>query len=647
MATEWQPVQTEAFSLNGGLDFVTPPLQVKSGVAISASNFEVDLETGYARIGGYDRFAGGRTLSEQNIKTAIVTTTTPTPIATGSLMLGATSGALMVFLATNEGADTLTAGVWQVFVSEMSGTFLAGEAIQFGGLSNTGATVLDSAPAPLSGGEYEERAAARVLAERILGPIMKAPWQSSGVAVDPRVYGLFVLNDTPVCVMRSTAGGTAVFKQPEISLATLAVNRQWINTQTSSIPVTGASRFEFEVDTLGDPLGPERAFGVSGTSKAFIYSPVGVQFITTGMADDTPDHLAVHANRLFLSFGPSLQFSEVGDPMAWSPVVGAGEISAGSNITGLLSLTGESNESALLVSTEKRLLVLYGDGAHNFQLIQFSENTGAMPRTLQWIGRAVFQSNFGLSSMTASQAFGGFAASSISDQIKPFMDERRSKATASMIVRNKNQYRLFFDDGSGVYVTFRPNRDGHLVPAGSFPVQFRHKVTCAWSYVSKGNIGAIPAGEEVLLVGTDDGEVFRLDVGWSFKGESIPWHIRLAFNHFKDPRRIKQFKRALLEVQSAGYSVARVGYDIDYRGPEKELTPDTVVNTSETGANRFWSDAQWNQYRWDVTLTEPINVDTPGSGVNFSLRLEGEDRYSQPFVLTGVLIHYVMRRLMR
>lgn len=653
MAGNWVPVNTDAFPLDGGLDVVTPPLQVKNGVAISASNFEVDLDTGYARIGGYDRFAGGRTLSEQDIKMAVISTGKTWDDFSGMAVWGTTSKARMLLLGTINGGYALSPGQTQVFVSEVKGEFIVGESLQMQwDLDDT--TKLISVPTPISGGTYEERAETRAQVEEILAPQTRAPWQSPGIAVDPKVYGLAVVEDMPVCIMRSTAGGVAIFKSPIINSAEVNPNRQWKNVYTSSIRIGEFSRFELVTSKLADPLGTEKIFGVSGNGKAFIFTPglsfdnigANLEFITTGMATDTPSHLAVHVNRLFLSFGSSLQFSASGDPREWSPVVGAGEINTGSNITGLLSLTGESNQSALLVSTEKSLFILYGDHDGNFQLIPYSDNTGARPGTLQWIGGAVFQGNFGLQLMATSQSFGGFAASSITDQIKPLMDERRSMATASMVVRNKNQYRVFFKDGSGLYVTFRRNKNGGLSPAGAFPVQFPHKVTAAWSYISKGN-GLIPEGEEVLLVGTEDGEVLRLDIGWSFKGKPIPWHIRLAFNHFKDPRRIKQFKRALLEIQSAGYSAAQVGYDLDYRGPAKAITPDAPINTSETGANRFWSDAQWNQYRWDMTLTEPINIDTPGSGKNFSLRMAGNDRYSQPFVLTGVLIHYVMRRLER
>ena len=77
------------------------------------------------------------------------------------------------------------------------------------------------------------------------------------------------------------------------------------------------------------------------------------------------------------------------------------------------------------------------------------------------------------------------------------------------------------------------------------------------------------------------------------------------------------------------------------------MTNDTITYAPETGSNQYWQDAQWNQGRYDVTTVEPTTLDTPGSGVNFSLRMQGNDATTQPWTLTGVLINYVLRRLKR
>jgi hypothetical protein len=665
-------VQTEFFAPQGGLDIVTPPFLVRNGAAISALNFEVDIEAGYSRIAGYDRYVNGLTASQQFVRLATVVGIPGHNAAlSGQILRGLTSGAQMTFVVKASGSSTglefLTTygGDTAAYVSEVSGTFVIGEEVEVLGMSQGATYVIVSPPTALPGATAEERAASRIIADDTLRTAWHSPSAelSTGTAFNEaeKIMGLFVLDDRPVAIRYSYSSDVMIFLEPSETLMVSGVpvpnNKNWV-VRNIGLPSSGVynpstenairganAQFEFVVNNLGsnDAVGAQvdRAFGVSGTSRAFIYYNGTLDFITTGMAIDTPSHLAVHGNRLFLSFGSSLQYSQVGNPKSWTPVLGAGEINTGAAITGLMSLTGESEASALLVSTQDRLFILYGDSDSTFQLIPFSGDTGALPGTLQWMGKALFQNAFGLTTMTASQQFGAFENSVFSGSVKPFVDARRNKAVASMLCRNKNQYRIFFEDGSGLYCSFRNGK-----PSGIFPVQFPHVVTCAWSCIAKGT-GVLEKGEELMLVGTADGEVLRLDVGWSFNGQAIPWNLRLAFNHMRSPRLLKHFKRSVLETQTGGYVKLQIGYDLDYRSEERDVTPDAYIYSPESGSNQYWQNAVWNQGRYDVTTTEPNTVDTPGSGVNLSLRMQGDDKTTQPFTITGAIIHYVFRRLKR
>jgi hypothetical protein len=52
------PVQSEFIPFRGGADLVSPMLQVKSGYAREAQNFELDINGGYRRMVGYERYDG-------------------------------------------------------------------------------------------------------------------------------------------------------------------------------------------------------------------------------------------------------------------------------------------------------------------------------------------------------------------------------------------------------------------------------------------------------------------------------------------------------------------------------------------------------------------------------------------------------------
>ena len=51
------PQLTSTIPLQGGMDLVTPPVQIPAGKAIGGANYEPDVK-GYRRIGGYERFDG-------------------------------------------------------------------------------------------------------------------------------------------------------------------------------------------------------------------------------------------------------------------------------------------------------------------------------------------------------------------------------------------------------------------------------------------------------------------------------------------------------------------------------------------------------------------------------------------------------------
>lgn len=52
------PPKTEYFPFKGGLDLETPALSLGKGSLIGCQNYECDIQGGYRRIDGYERFDG-------------------------------------------------------------------------------------------------------------------------------------------------------------------------------------------------------------------------------------------------------------------------------------------------------------------------------------------------------------------------------------------------------------------------------------------------------------------------------------------------------------------------------------------------------------------------------------------------------------
>jgi hypothetical protein len=644
-------VDTESFVPDGGLDLVSPLLLLKPGVAFAAKNYELNVKAGVSRIGGYDTYVDGPTPSEMDFRLATINVTSGT-LVSGDYVRGATSLATARFAVASDGLDSperlKSSSQRPVYLTDVVGRFVAGEPLTH--VDTTPAAVMTLVTAPeflLPDGTDRERALARAEAEDAMRAVMDKP--GSGLfslvrgelrpATGP-VLAVFFLNDQPYVIRQKNEhrneGLFCCILKPKTEVNGRS-NREWEQVYggwgQNLLPSPNA-RFEVVTSNIGDPAGPKAAWGVSGTGKAFKFDGTTLTQITTGMAVDTPSHIAIHVNRVFLSFGGSIQYSPIGDPLGtWTVLTGAAEIAVGDEITGLFSLRGESERSALLISTRERLWVLYGNSQDEFQLVPFSDSTGALEGTFARLTQPIFQNAFGLTSLSATQRFGGFEDSIFSDAIKPFINARRGSANCAMACRNKNQYRLFFDDGTAVYATFRGAQF-----AGLFTQRFRHTVTACVSHVMADNT-------ELMLVGTEDGSLFKLDAGRTFAGKPIDHYVRFAFNHIGSPRMQKHFLRAVVEVQASGFMDVLAGYDLDYGGVSRDVTEEETLTSDYAGGT--WDVGNWDVGYWDAATSEPMTVDTPGSGVNFSLRLRGEDRITDPFTIPAVLIDYVRRKKRR
>ena len=129
-------------------------------------------------------------------------------------------------------------------------------------------------------------------------------------------------------------------------------------------------------------------YGCDGVNRAFEFDGTNFVPINTGMATDTPKHIAAHKAHLFLSFGASLQFSGLGKPFQWTPVLGAGELAMNAEITNLIPLPGDQSSGALGIYTKRDTSVLYGTSSSNFALSTFNTGTGGFAYTAQNMDQA-------------------------------------------------------------------------------------------------------------------------------------------------------------------------------------------------------------------------------------------------------------------
>jgi len=406
---------------------------------------------------------------------------------------------------------------------------------------------------------------------------------------------------------------------------------------TSGVVSTGAvavettllpgGRYEFINENFYGHSALKAMFGCDGINKGFMFSANGFQQITTGMTIDAPIHVTEHKKHLFFAFsGGSVQHSSIGVPTEWSVITGAGEIATGDEITGFATLPGDS----LGIFNRNRLYILYGSSAAGWNLVEHSDESGAIEWSVQRIGYPIYVDDRGLMDFKAVQEYGDFNNASFSQKIKKTMDAGKNLIVSSIRVRAKNQYRLFFNNKSFVICSFEDRKLSGFTVC-SFPVI----VECAASVEDSD-------GNEILLFGADNGFVYQMDKGNNFDGAAVDAFVRIAFNSLGSAERNKKYFKAVFEVDSP--TSASISFTPDFDYGEKE---DITKALSVIAAGGVWDVSVWDEFVWGDQLISNPEAYIDGSGQNIGITLFSSHTYEAPHTLNSVILHYSTRGVKR
>lgn len=681
MPLKTPPVSYDLIRLAGGLDQITPTLSLPPGVARRAANFECSITGGYTRIAGYERF-DGRPSPSAALYLILVCDITGT-VSAGDSVTGSSSSATAKVIAVDGSNVVLTRVAGDFVVGELlsiSGNFEAeittvqgpsadgledatykalaaddyrndiqvvpGEGDVLGvALYNGTVYVWRNAVGGLSANMYKSSAAGWTQVtlgqelefdtgtaaindgDTVTGATSGATGAVARVVVES---GTFAGGDAAGrLILSSTTGTFQATENLQVSLATKAV----CGGAATQITLAPNGRYETVVANFGGGTTNYKLYGCDGENRAFEFNGTTFVPINTGMAVDKPEHIAFHKQHLFLSFGASLQFSSLGDPYVWTPLLGAGELAMNAQITNLLPLPGDQSSGALAVYTRSDTSVLYGTSSANFQLSAFNTGTGARAYTAQNMDQAYVLDDRGVMSLGTSLNFGNFLPASLTMNIRPFVEQRLSKACASTVNRIKGQYRVFFNDGTAVYLTVL---NGKVL--GSMPIQYLRPALCTTE-------GEDATGNAISFFGSNDGFVYQMERGTSFDGTAISANLNLVYNSTKSPRVLKRYRKASVELTGDSYAEIAFGYDLAYRSTALEQPADITYTNDLRSA--FWDEMTWDNFVWDGSDISPSEVEVQGTAENMAIRISSVSALFQPFTVNNIIVHYTPRRGLR
>ena len=668
-------VQYDLIRLGGGLDQVTPTLSLPPGVARRAANFECSITGGYTRIAGYERFDGRPSPSDAvyNIFVCSITGS----VSVGNTVTGVTSAATAYVIAVTSTSIVVTKEV---------GTFVSGEVLNVSSSPVATITSIQGISADgLTDATYKNEAADVYRADittvpgtgSVLGVAyyngalyawrLTSMYKSTSSGWTAVTLGKELSFSTGTAVIAdgntvtgATSGATGVVARVVLQSGTFAsgnaAGRLILSSSTGTfssgenltvaaavkavsggaatqITLTTGGRYETVVANFGGGTANYKLYGCDGVNRAFEFDGTTFVPIATGMAVDTPNHIVFHKQHLFLAFGASVQFSGLGYPYQWTPLLGAGEIAMNASVTNLVVLPGDQSSGALGIYTRNDTSVLYGTSSANFSLSAFNTGTGAYPYTAQTMDQAYVLDDRGILSLGTSLNFGNFVPAALSMNIPKFINTHRQLSVGSTVNRDKGQYRVFFSDGTGLYMTILNGR-----VLGSMPIEFASPINCCVD-------SEAPSGGTVQFFGSTNGYVYEMDMGTSFDGAAIPANVNLVYNSTKSPRILKRYRKASVELTGDSYAEIQFGYDLGYRTLALTQAADALYQNDLRSS--YWDDMSWDNFVWDGSDISPSEIEVTGTAENMAIRISSVSDLYEPFTVNNIIVHYTQRRGLR
>lgn len=290
-------------------------------------------------------------------------------------------------------------------------------------------------------------------------------------------------------------------------------------------------------------------------------------YLTTSTFNDAvegAEHVCVFKSTLFFAKGSELIFTAPYSSDDLNPANGAGSISIGSTITGLMVFRDQ-----LIVFAVDKIMKITGSTSADFTMSAIAEDIGCLSAdTIQEVGADImFLGPDGLRTLSSTANIGDFGLDVASKNIRPTVTRLQDYAASfsSVVIRAKAQYRLF------AYVS--GERDD--VARGVLGTKFIDQGGQGFQWAELKGFKVFIADsqfigeDEVRVFANNDGYVYNMDIGTSRDGANIDAIYESPFMPINDPQVRKTFYKLDLYIKPFGainitcnlrFNQNRVGY---------------------------------------------------------------------------------------
>lgn len=362
---------------------------------------------------------------------------------------------------------------------------------------------------------------------------------------------------------------------------------------------------------------------VDGVNFPAIYDRTAnsLTYITSSSSNDAvqgASHVCTFKSTLFFGVGTELVFSAPYTATDFTSANGAGSISIGSEITGLIVFRDQ-----LIVFAVDKIMRITGSSSADFLMSAVTEDLGCLSAdTIQEVGADVmFLGPDGLRTLSSTDRIGDFGIDVASKNIRPTVTNLQNYATSfsSMVIRGKAQYRLF------AYV------DGELssVAKGVLGTKFIDQGGQGFQWATLQGFKVHIADsqfigeDEYRVFANNDGYVYKMDQGTSLDGENIDAIYESPYMPINDPQLRKTFYKLDFYIKPFGAIniVAGIKFNQNKTG---YIQPPTFNITDSGGTAGIYgnNDTIYNTAVYGAPSTQSYINQVVGSGETVSIRIE-------------------------
>tara|TARA_R110002153_G_scaffold190129_4_gene342882 strand:+ start:2541 stop:4088 length:1548 start_codon:yes stop_codon:yes gene_type:complete len=344
-------------------------------------------------------------------------------------------------------------------------------------------------------------------------------------------------------------------------------------------------------------------------------------YMTSSATNDAAEgasHVCMFKSTLFFGVGTELVFTAPYSSEDLAPANGAGSISIGSEITGLIVFRDQ-----LIVFAVDKIMRITGTSAADFSMSAVTEDLGCLSAdTIQEVGADImFLGPDGLRTLSSTDRIGDFGIDVASKNIRPTVGKLQDYAASfsSTVIRGKAQYRLF------AYVEGEQSKIAKGVLGTKFVDQggqgFQWAETKGFKvYVADSQfIGE----DEYRVFANNDGYVYNMDLGTSLDGENIDAIYESPYMPINDPQVRKTFYKLDFYIKPFGAINIKAGIRFN-QNKVGYIQPSTFNITQTGGAVGIYSDntTKFGSAVFGAPRTQSYINQVVGSGETIAIRIE-------------------------